>query len=239
MIILTDRELERFWSKVDKNGPLPEHLSELGQCWVWTGSLTCGYGQFYFRGKPARSSRISWIIENGFVTDDLHVLHHCDVPRCVRPSHLFQGTNKDNIHDRMTKGRGYRKLNPVVVQEILNLKGIYGSTQVASDYGVDPSLVCRLWLRYGDPNIELGKPINDKRSSRPIRFCSIDGCDRKHKKHGYCVAHAKRVKTYGDPMAHIPVGQKPHFFEKMIGDEAEELAGDSVYPEDLEELITA
>ena len=29
---------ERFWPKVDKNGPVPEPHPELGPCWVWTGA---------------------------------------------------------------------------------------------------------------------------------------------------------------------------------------------------------
>jgi hypothetical protein len=30
---------ERFWKKVDKNGPVPAHRPELGPCWLWTGAL--------------------------------------------------------------------------------------------------------------------------------------------------------------------------------------------------------
>jgi hypothetical protein len=42
----------RFWSKVDKNGPVPPHRPELGQCWVWTGSVQPrGYGTFSVGGK--------------------------------------------------------------------------------------------------------------------------------------------------------------------------------------------
>ena len=33
------------------------------------------------------------------------VLHSCDTPACVRPSHLWQGTQKDNIQDSISKGR--------------------------------------------------------------------------------------------------------------------------------------
>src|ERR1035437_916757 len=28
-------EAERFWAKVDRNGPVPAHRPELGPCWVW------------------------------------------------------------------------------------------------------------------------------------------------------------------------------------------------------------
>jgi hypothetical protein len=30
-----DKIIERFWAKVNKDGPIPEHCSELGKCWVW------------------------------------------------------------------------------------------------------------------------------------------------------------------------------------------------------------
>lgn len=34
------------------------------------------------------------------------VLHTCDTPGCVRPSHLWLGTQLENIADRESKGRG-------------------------------------------------------------------------------------------------------------------------------------
>lgn len=31
----TATDLQRFWSKVDKGGPVPPHRLELGPCWLW------------------------------------------------------------------------------------------------------------------------------------------------------------------------------------------------------------
>ncbi len=35
--------------------------------------------------------------------------------------------------------------------------------------------------------------------------CSVNGCDRLHKSHGYCAAHVNRWLRHGDPLAHIPI----------------------------------
>lgn len=99
-------ESERFWAKVDKNGPPPSHRSELGHCWVWTASTDpYGYGYFWFRGKTMRSSRVAWIIENGALNAKAFICHHCDNPTCVRPSHLFLGDPLVNMADKVSKGR--------------------------------------------------------------------------------------------------------------------------------------
>ena len=95
-----------FWEKVDKNGPVPAHRPELGQCWVWTAcKKDTGYGQLRHDKKLYLAPRLSYEMQHGKIADGLHVLHQCDTPACVRPDHLFLGTNRDNIRDRMSKGR--------------------------------------------------------------------------------------------------------------------------------------
>lgn len=86
--------LDRFWSKVNKTK----------DCWNWLAGTQRGYGAFWTGRILMRAHRFSWCIHNGDVTA-MHVLHHCDNPLCVRPDHLFTGSNMDNIKDRMNKGR--------------------------------------------------------------------------------------------------------------------------------------
>lgn len=87
---------ERFWSKVQKS---PE-------CWIWMASTTSfGHGVFFINGRQDLAHRAAYTLCVGSIPGDLHVLHHCDNPRCVRPDHLFLGTHQDNMRDMRDKGR--------------------------------------------------------------------------------------------------------------------------------------
>lgn len=92
----------RFWAKVDRSG----------ECWEWIGKPTThGYGrlerapQGQRRGAPVYAHRASWELHYGPIPEGLNVLHHCDNPPCVRPTHLFLGTHLDNMADMFAKGR--------------------------------------------------------------------------------------------------------------------------------------
>lgn len=89
----------RFWAKV----------REGSGCWEWTGKLTKkGYGTLRPGGRESarvRAHRASWILHYGALPAGACVLHKCDNPPCVRPSHLFLGSHKDNVADCVRKGR--------------------------------------------------------------------------------------------------------------------------------------
>jgi len=75
-------------------------------CWNWLGTLDrYGYGKFKVNNRTVKAHRYSYHLHYGDFDESLHVLHHCDHPCCVNPSHLFLGTNRDNVADRTAKKR--------------------------------------------------------------------------------------------------------------------------------------
>lgn len=79
-------------------------------CWEWECSdPERGYGRITIDSTPHGLHRVSAAVFLGFnVGSDLQVLHRCDNPPCFNPKHLFIGTNLDNIHDKVQKGRVLR-----------------------------------------------------------------------------------------------------------------------------------
>lgn len=96
--VYTPGEVERFLAKVDIRGD--------GECWPWTGAVNDrGYGQCWISGRMERAHRASYALSVGPIPDGLCVCHHCDVPSCCNPSHLFLGTIADNNADMVAKKR--------------------------------------------------------------------------------------------------------------------------------------
>ncbi len=98
---------KRFWSSVDKSGPVPQHLPELGPCWIWTAGKHqgSGYGKANLHRKIVLAHRLAFAIKNGPILPGVDVLHRCDNRECVRPEHLFLGNALTNARDRDAKGR--------------------------------------------------------------------------------------------------------------------------------------
>src|ERR1700679_4375458 len=87
------------------------HAKQIGDCLVWQGHKNKeGYGIFWYKGKGVKAHRMAFAIENGYFSKNC-ILHKCDNPPCVSTSHLFEGTQQDNVADRQLKGRTHRGEN--------------------------------------------------------------------------------------------------------------------------------
>lgn len=89
---------ERFWVKVNKDGALPFARPDLGRCWIWTGALRKGHGEFRrARRSLVAAHRFVYELEVGQIPPGLVIDHLCRVPRCVNPAHLEAVTNVENV----------------------------------------------------------------------------------------------------------------------------------------------
>lgn len=138
----------RFWPKVTKTAT----------CWLWTGGKSgFGHGTIlnsgYLKESPYRSNvfahRVSYQMAYGPIPSGLCVLHSCDVPSCVNPSHLFLGTKLDNMQDMRAKGRDklglelpQTKLTNIEVAEIRESSETQRA--LAKKYGVSQPLICAI-----------------------------------------------------------------------------------------------
>lgn len=112
-------------SKFDPRGPLtrggkprkpiPEmlakHVVQPSGCWEWTGTRNrqnYGVVGLYVGGQSIGipAPRLQWMHHHGQIPEGLVVMHVCDNPPCINPSHLALGTQATNLADMRAKGRG-------------------------------------------------------------------------------------------------------------------------------------
>jgi hypothetical protein len=133
----------QFWAKVHKGE----------RCWIWTSTKhRYGYGACSKRYGDTRAHRVAWQLTNGPIPAGKVLCHKCDTKLCVNPSHIFVGTQAENVADAAAKGllpTGARnpasKLTEVQAREI---KALYRKTgprsgngsELARRYGVSPAI---------------------------------------------------------------------------------------------------
>lgn len=93
-------------------------------CWEWKKAKTAhGYGAISVAGNQCAVHRVSFELFNGKIPEGIFVLHSCDNPSCWNPTHLFLGTQQDNMNDMKRKGRQYPKITPELIQAVKAFDG--------------------------------------------------------------------------------------------------------------------
>ncbi len=92
----TQKQIDRFWSNVDKG--------KADECWPWLRSINSrGYGQVGLRvggvDRILKAHKVAWEIENKKEIPKGTVARHtCDTHDCCNPRHVIIG--KDKVHSR-------------------------------------------------------------------------------------------------------------------------------------------
>lgn len=90
-----------------------------GSCLVWTGKTDRdGYGVFKAGGRTMRANRMAYLLAYGRDPGRLLVCHHCDVPSCCNPGHIYAGTSADNLRDSHRRQRRLRKYTRRTREEV-------------------------------------------------------------------------------------------------------------------------
>ncbi len=178
--LVADTLTERFWRKVDKTPG-----QGIGDCWMWKNRVSSsGYGQFRLDPKKGHqaASRIAYMLTYGEIPDKTFICHRCDFRSCCNPSHLFPGSQSDNLVDMVMKGRGASgeknhesKLKESQVEQIKKLLND-GVAQhvIAKQFNVTQASVSRIntgkgW-RHLDKESYIRRSLSDEQQQEVIKL---------------------------------------------------------------------
>jgi hypothetical protein len=162
MVPLLNETAWEYIHRIVQNTPVSD------ECWEWPFARAKGkweYGWLYSprpEHKRLGAHSLAFAIYFGHWPKP-YGLHRCDNPPCFNPSHIWEGTLRDNTQDMMAKGRNRyilpprktgedhpgAKLNAATVREIIAAyaRGDISQYALADRYGVKQSVISRVIAR--------------------------------------------------------------------------------------------
>ena len=124
-------------------------------CMEWTGQkLPKGYGHVKIHGKKIQTHRYVLAKKLGReIREGMCALHTCDNPPCCNPNHIWEGTNQENVNDKISKGRaavvkgekhGCSKLTEDMVITIKQTGRTISQRKLAAEYGVSSTIIYKI-----------------------------------------------------------------------------------------------
>lgn len=152
--MLNGTKEKRFWERVNIKDP--------DECWKYARGISSnGYGHFQYHNVQYPAHRVAWELTNGPISDKKEILHKCDNRACCNPSHLYCGTQCDNMCDRVERTRFDRICNQPKLHEgeiwlirrlkipigrgCINQRYKFSARYVAKMFKVDHGTILRIW----------------------------------------------------------------------------------------------
>lgn len=170
---VSEKDIARFWSKVDKRGP--------DECWPWIGKRNRdGYGRLHISLREVGAHRVAHLVRSGADPFPFMVCHTCDVRyepgdmsyrKCCNPAHLVVGTSADNLGHMAESGRcqsgdrHYSRRSPELMprgenrahsklteQDVIDIRYRYAcrsesQTTLSREYGVNQTTISEIIRR--------------------------------------------------------------------------------------------
>ena len=131
---------------------LKKSITNEQNCLLWQGKKNLGgYGKINYRNKLMQTHRVSWIINNGPISEGLVLRHNCKkqnpefkiFKECFNVEHLELGTQIENAADEIRDGKKYlgeahpkSKLTENQVMDIFKSRELISTTERAKKYSV-------------------------------------------------------------------------------------------------------
>ena len=152
---ITQKDLDRFWSKVDIRGE--------DDCWQWQLTPTDhGYGLFAAGGTLHRTSRFCYEHGDGLytkeITGKLRIATSCRNKMCCNPKHMVLNSQQEVFDKMRAAGQisvGSKcKQSKLIESDIINIRARYtprslsdGLKPISEDYSVSPGCIRDIIIR--------------------------------------------------------------------------------------------